>query len=152
VFIGKNEKPSKDHHDITYSNVRSCYVAFDKMYELKYIHTCIFALTDLKMSVDYFFEIIPEKEEEKKKKTLEFVNNAHNFIEEQEIKPKIQIDLVKKNKFLIKKMMTIRNQESKYKSEFFSSKTNYNNEKNNIVELFSRVIKQKKNEHKKFEV
>lgn len=148
AFISKIEKNIKDKHDITFSNVRSCYIAFDQMYNLEYIYICILALSDLKMSVDYYFELKPEKIEKKK----EIINKGAMIVENTEQVRKISNDLVKKNMFLIKKMKMLRTQEIKYQSEFFSAKTNYNYEKNKIQDICGDLLKKIKNKNRLYEV
>ena len=156
AYISQLQHPSKELHDITFNNVRSCCIALEKMCEIEYIYVCISALTDLKMSVDYYFEIIPQKED-KKKQLIEIVDynyNKNNGVndEKSEINSPLKTNIIKKNKFFIKKLKTLRIQESKYKSEYFASKANYVNEKKGISQIFSKIIKNLKNEHKVFEV
>lgn len=155
AYISKKHKPNKENHEISFSNVRSCCIAFDKMQEIEYVYITIFALTDLKMSVDYYFEKIKSKIPVVKEN---IEKNAENYKEEENndhfrsSSCANKKNIIKKNKFFIKQMKFVRNQENKFKTEYFTNKTNYNLEKNNIKKLFERLLRNKKSQYKEYEV
>lgn len=107
------------------------------------------------MSVDYYFEKIQKKNimaKENIEKTNENYKEEENYDHFYSRTCAKKQNLIKKNKFFIKQMKVVRNQENKFKTEFFENKTNYNLEKNNIKKLFERLLRNKKNEYKEYEV
>jgi len=119
------------------------------MHEIEYLYINVMALTDLKMSIDYYFELIPKKKEEKKniiETNYEVKEEKLSFVRSP------RFDLIKKNKFFIKKMKNMRMLEFKYKSELYDSKNNFNNQKTNIKHLYDKIIRNLKSQTKKLEV
>lgn len=151
AYISQKENPNKLQHEISFSNIRNCEIRLDKMNEINLVYISIYALTDLKMSVDYYFEKKIQKEPSKLL-IVPIVNELidKNEFEEEHINPQKTQNLIKKNKFFIKKMKFFQS-ENHYKSELLHSKANFNHEKNSINNLYQKLIKSKKNEYRELE-
>ena len=153
AFISRRQKPGFNNNEITFLSVRTSLIELEKMHEIDYIYITITALENLKMSIDFYFDKIPEKQEEKKSSTpLE--KDISIRIEPKEDKytncqRNTKLDIIKKNKFYNKKIQALRFQ---YKEKVHDFKTNYNHEMSNIKQLYGKIIKNLKKETKTFEV
>lgn len=149
AFISRRQKPGFHNNEITFLSVRTSLIELEKMHEIEFIYITITALENLKMSIDFYFDIVPEKQEEKKSSTpleKDIIIESKDYTSCQINK---KVDIIKKNKFFNKQIQTLKFQ---YKAEVHDFKTNYNHQMSNIKQLYDKIIKNLKKETKTFEV
>lgn len=151
AFISRRPRPGFNNNEVTFLSVRTSLIELEKMHDIEFIYISITALENLKMSIDFYFDIVPEKKEEKKSSTplekevlIEFKEDKVHSCQNNKKR-----DIIKKNKFFNKKIQSLRFQ---YQTEFHDFKTNYNHQISNIKQLYGKIIKNLKKETKTFEV